>query len=91
MLTLSVILRTKQGLDLADELARAKRLLDEKYFEAGRLREETVSKGDSNNCARAQLSDLQREIEGVKVHRAALFRELSDVRAMNDGKTVEAG
>ena len=38
--------RTKQNLDLNDELARAKRMLDEKYFEAGRLREEAVAKGD---------------------------------------------
>ena len=38
--------RTKQNLDLNDELARSKRLLDEKYFEAGRLREEAVAKGD---------------------------------------------
>jgi len=38
--------RTKQNLDLNDEMARSKRLLDEKYFEAGRLREEAVSKGD---------------------------------------------
>ena len=55
MLILHVFNRTKQGLDLSDELARAKRLLDEKYFEAGRLREESVAKGDSNNGARAQL------------------------------------
>lgn len=38
--------RTKQNLDLNDEMARSKRLLDEKYFEAGRLREEAVSRGD---------------------------------------------
>ena len=42
-------------------------MLDEKYFEAGRLREEAVSKGDQNNDQRAQLQDLEREIEGVKV------------------------
>ena len=66
-------------------------MLDEKYFEAGRLREESVAKGDSNNGARAQLQDLEREIEGVKAHRAELFRELSNFRSMNDGKTVEAG
>jgi len=41
-----VVYRTKQNLDLNDELARSKRMLDEKYFEAGRLREEAVSKGD---------------------------------------------
>lgn len=45
--------KTKQNLDLNDELARSKRLLDEKYFEAGRLREEAVAKGDQNNDQRA--------------------------------------
>ena len=39
----------EQNLDLNDELARSKRMLDEKYFEAGRLREEAVAKGDQNN------------------------------------------
>ena len=43
-----VNLRTKCNLDLNDELARSKRMLDEKYFEAGRLRDEAVSKGDQN-------------------------------------------
>lgn len=41
--------KTKQNLDLNDEMARSKRLLDEKYFEAGRLREDAVQKGDQNN------------------------------------------
>ena len=42
------VLRTKQNLDLNDEVARCKRMLDEKYFEAGRLRDEAVTKGDQN-------------------------------------------
>lgn len=50
-----------------DELARSKRMLDEKYFEAGRLRDEAVSKGDQNADQRSQLTDLEREIESVKV------------------------
>jgi len=48
-------LRTKANLDLNDELARAKRMLDEKYFEAGRLRDEAVAKGDQNQDQRSQL------------------------------------
>jgi len=44
--------KTKQNLDLNDELQRSKRLLDEKYFEAGRLRDESVAKGD-------QVADLR--------------------------------
>lgn len=38
--------KQKQQVDLSEECARAKRLLDEKYLEAGRLREESVVKGD---------------------------------------------
>lgn len=59
--------RTKANLDLNDELTRSKRLLDEKYFEAGRLRDEAVQRGDSNADARANLTELEREIESVKV------------------------
>jgi len=39
-------------LDLNDEMQRSKRLLDEKFFEAGRLRDEAVAKGD-------QVADLR--------------------------------
>ena len=47
--SICLLSRTKQNLDLNDEMARSKRLLDEKYFEAGRLREDAVQKGDQNN------------------------------------------
>jgi len=83
--------KTKQNLDLNDELARSKRLLDEKYFEAGRLREEAVQKGDQNNDQRAQLQDLEREIEGVKVQRAEMWRELTRLKEMNEARSSEAG
>jgi len=82
--------KTKQNLDLNDELARSKRMLDEKYFEAGRLREEAVAKGDQNNDQRAQLQDLEREIEGVKVQRAEMWRELTRLKEMNEARTSEA-
>lgn len=85
-----IVYRTKQNLDLNDELARSKRLLDEKYFEAGRLREEAVAKGDQNNDARAQLQDLEREIESVKVQRAEMWRELTRLKEMNEARTSEA-
>lgn len=65
-------------------------MLDEKYFEAGRLREEAVAKGDQNNDQRAQLQDLEREIEGVKVQRAEMWRELTRLKEMNEARTSEA-
>ena len=65
-------------------------MLDEKYFEAGRLREEAVQRGDQNNDQRAQLQDLEREIESVKVQRAEMWRELTRLKEMNESRTNEA-
>ena len=84
-------LRTKQNLDLNDELGRCKRLLDEKYFEAGRLRDEAVSKGDQNADQRGQLQDMEREIESVKVQRAEMWREITRLKEMNEARGQEAG
>jgi hypothetical protein len=38
--------KSKQNCDLVDEMNRSKRILDEKLFEANRLREESCVKGD---------------------------------------------
>ena len=38
--------KSKQHCDLSDEINRSKRVLDEKFFEAGRLRDESIVKGD---------------------------------------------
>jgi len=78
-------------LNLNDESARAKRLLDEKYFEAGRLREDAVAKGDQVADQRAQKGDLDREIEAIKVQRAEMFREINHLKDQNDSKSQEAG
>ena len=74
-----------------DELGRCKRLLDEKYFEAGRLRDEAVAKGDQNQDQRGQLQDMEREIESVKVQRAEMWREITRLKEMNESRTREAG
>ena len=66
-------------------------MLDEKYFEAGRLRDEAVQKGDQNSDQRNQLTDLEREIEGVKVQRAEMWREITRLKEMNESRTREAG
>ena len=63
-------------------------MLDEKYFEAGRLRDEAVQKGDQNSDQRNQLTDLEREIEGVKVQRAEMWREITRLKEMNESKIV---
>ena len=66
-------------------------MLDEKYFEAGRLRDEAVAKGDQNQDQRSQLQDLEREIESVKVQRAEMWREITRLKEMNENRTREAG
>lgn len=38
--------KSKQNCDLVDEMNRCKRILDEKFYEAGRLRDESIVKGD---------------------------------------------
>lgn len=84
------LIRTKQNLDLGDELARAKRLLDEKHFESGRLRDEAMSKGDQVSDLKAQVGDLNREIDGVKHQRAEMWREINRLKELNEAKTAEA-
>lgn len=82
--------KTRQHAELTDEQARAKRLLDEKYFEAGRLRDESVARGDQVADARAQMQDLERDIESVKVQRAEMWREITRLKELNEAKQHEA-
>ena len=75
---------------MTEECARAKRLLDEKYMEAGRLREESVVKGDQCADLRAQVAQCDRDIEAVKAQRAEMLREIHHLKELNDQKTREA-
>ena len=54
--------------------------MDEKYFEAGRLREEAVAKGDQVADQRSQKGQLDKEIEAIKVQRAEMFREINHLK-----------
>jgi len=38
--------KQRQNMELQDELQRSKRVLDEKFFESGKLRDESNAKGD---------------------------------------------
>ena len=38
--------KSRQNMELVDELGRSKRVLDEKFFEAGKNRDESNLKGD---------------------------------------------
>lgn len=82
--------KSKQNGDLSDEMNRSKRLLDEKYFESCRLRDEAVAKGDQVCDLRQQLANVEHEIETVKVQRAELWREINRLKELNEAKGIES-
>jgi len=83
--------KSKQNCDLVDEMNRSKRVIDEKQFEAGRLREESIVKGDQVTDLRNNQSKIEHEIETVKVQRAEMWREITHLKEVNDKKSLEAG
>ena len=68
--------KTKLQCGLMDELARAKRLLEEKSELAGRLKNDSVVKGDLCVDERTKFQHISQEIEQVKAHRADLWKEI---------------
>ena len=82
--------KSRQNMELQDELARSKRVLDEKFFEAGKLRDESNAKGDQVVDLRSQVAELERDIDLVKSQRADMFREIQRLRDVMDMKTKEA-
>ena len=77
-------------MELQDELTRSKRVLDEKFFEAGKLRDESNARGDQVVDLRSLVAELERDIDIVKSQRADLFREIHRLRDVLDMKTKEA-
>jgi chromosome segregation ATPase len=77
-------------MELQDELMRSKRVLDEKFFEAGKLRDESNVKGDHVVDLRGQCSELERDIDLVKSQRADMFREIQRLRDVEAMKSREA-
>jgi predicted nucleic acid-binding Zn-ribbon protein len=82
--------KSRQNMELQDELARSKRVLDEKFFEAGKNRDESNSKGDQVVDLRSQTAELERDIDLVKSQRADMFREITRLRDVQDMKTKES-
>lgn len=64
--------------------------MDEKFFEAGKLRDESNSKGDQVVDLRSQVAELERDIDLVKSQRADMFREIQRLRDVMDMKTKES-
>jgi chromosome segregation ATPase len=77
-------------MELQDELVRSKRVLDEKFFESGKLRDESNARGDQCVDLRAQVAELERDIDLVKSQRADMFREIQRLRDVLDMKSREA-
>lgn len=77
-------------MELQDELMRSKRVLDEKFFESGKLRDESNVKGDHVVDLRAQVAELERDIDLVKAQRADMFREIQRLRDVLDMKGKES-
>ena len=82
--------KSRQNMELQDELGRSKRVLDEKFFEAGKNRDESNAKGDQVVDLRAQVAELERDIDLVKSQRADMFREITRMRDCQDMKTKES-
>ena len=58
--------KSRQNMELVDELGRSKRVLDEKFFEAGKNRDESNLKGDQCVDLRSQVAELERDVDLVK-------------------------
>lgn len=82
--------KSRQNMEFQDELQRSKRVLDEKFFEAGKLRDESNAKGDQVVDLRSQVAELERDIDLVKSQRADMFREITRLRDVQDMKTKES-
>lgn len=82
--------KSRQNMELQDELMRSKRVLDEKFFESGKLRDESNAKGDQVVDLRAQVAELERDIDLVKAQRADMFREIQRLRDVCDMKQKES-
>jgi hypothetical protein len=77
-------------LDLQEELARQKRLLDDRHFESLRLNEDNAKKGDVNADLRLKAADLEKEIEVLKLQRQDNFREIGKLKDLNENRVREA-
>ena len=69
---------------------RSKRVLDERFFEAGKLRDESNAMSDIVVDMRSQCAELERDVDLVKAQRADMFREIHRLRDVMDMKTQES-
>lgn len=82
--------KTKIGCNLIDEHQRCKRALDEKAYEAARLKEEVCCKNEQVRHDHESLNAVQADVEQVKTQRAEMCREILRLRQCTDKKCHEA-
>jgi len=75
---------------MQEELSRQKRLLDDRHFESLRLNEDNSKKGDTNVELRLKASDLDKEIEVIKLQRQDNWREIAKLKDLNEQRVREA-
>eukprot|EP00347_Sterkiella_histriomuscorum_P001800 403370630 len=83
--------KTKQSMDLQDELVRSKRVLEEKHYETLRLNEENSKRSEQNLDLRDKATELEKEIEYLKAQKADNWREINRLKEVNDQRIREAG
>jgi hypothetical protein len=64
--------------------------LDDRHFESLRLNEDSVKKGDVNGDLRLKASDLDKEIEVLKLQRQDNWREIAKLKDLNEARVREA-
>lgn len=77
-------------MDMQEELARQKRMLDDRHFESLKLNEDNSKKGDVNADLRLKAADLEKEIEVLKLQRQDNWREIAKLKDLNESRVREA-
>lgn len=75
---------------MQEELARSKRVLDDRHFEGLRLSDENQKKNELNADLRVKAADLEKEIEVLKLQRADNWREIQKLKEINEQRVREA-
>lgn len=81
--------KQRQNIDLQDDLVHTKRALEDKYYEAGKLSDESSKKTDHLQDLRVTVSELARELEGLKVQRAEIWNDINRLKEQNEYRVRE--
>lgn len=74
---------------MTEEQQRSKQQLDEKHFEANRLKTEAGDKLEQVAKLRQQITKTEQEIEKIKAQRSDMFSEITRLKEMNESKSLD--